>query len=119
MQKLKYNQIRPVREKMLSEQGSICAICGQPCSLDQAALDHNHTTGAIRAVLHKSCNSFLGKIENNYKRFGVTNLEQMLAGVASYLERHATVDPSTMVRHPTHKTPEEKKIAKAKARKKK
>lgn len=112
--KLKYREVKPLREKLLSDQGDKCAICGAACSKDQAALDHNHTSGFVREVLHKSCNSFLGKIENNYKRFGVTNLEQFLAGVASYLDKHAKVDPSDAVRHPTHKTPEEKKAARRK-----
>ena len=116
MKKLKYAEIKPTREQKLKEQNGICAICGQPVALEQAALDHNHTTGAIRQVLHLSCNAFLGKIENNYRRFGVTDLEKFLSGVASYLERHAYVEPGALVRHPTHKTPEEKKAAAKKKR---
>lgn len=115
--KLKAKDVKPTREEMLVEQNHICGICKGEVSKEEAVLDHNHTTGAIREVLHRSCNSFLGKIENNYKRFGVKDLQATLSGVANYLERHATAPPDVLVRlHPTFKTPEEKKIAAKKRR---
>ena len=117
MKRLKYKEVKPTREALLKDQGFTCEICGAACSLEDAVLDHDHSSGFIRAVLHRSCNSFLGKIENNHKRFGVKDLKATLAGIALYLERHAGVDPSTAITHPTHKTPEEKK-ARARARRK-
>ncbi len=79
-------------------------------------LDHCHKTGAVRGTLHRSCNSLLGKVENNVARFGVKNLPAFLHGCAGYLQRHST--NITGMIHPTHKTDEEKRLARnAKARK--
>ncbi len=69
-------------------------------------LDHDHSTGFVRGVLDRGCNSLLGKVENNYRRFGVSNLAAFLGGVYGYLRRHNTpqeVDGGAAVRHPTYK----------------
>lgn len=78
-------------------------------------LDHCHTTGAVRGTLHRSCNALLGKVENNHARFGVSsvNLPAFLHGAASYLQRHKT--NITGMIHPTHKTEDEKRLARNKA----
>jgi hypothetical protein len=76
--------------------------------LSKPVLDHDHSTGAVRATLHAGCNSLLGKVENNYKRYGVTNLAAFLSGVASYLQRH-TINQTGWL-HNTHKTDDEKRI---------
>jgi cytosine/adenosine deaminase-related metal-dependent hydrolase len=57
----------------------------------------------------------LGKIENNYKRYGVKNLAAFASGVARYLQQHST--HRTGLIHCTHKTDEEKRVKRnAKAR---
>ncbi len=76
-------------------------------------LDHCHTTGAVRATLHRSCNSLLGKVENNAARFGVRSLPAFLHGAAKYLQIHTT--NITGLTHPTHKTLDEKRLARNKA----
>jgi hypothetical protein len=76
-------------------------------------LDHDHSTGVIRAVLHRSCNALLGKVENNYKRYGIkdiTQLARMLGNVASYLSMYAPHLVSDLPLHPTHKTEDEKRL---------
>lgn len=87
----------------------MCALCGLPGVAKDPVLDHCHKTGAVRGTLHRSCNALLGKVENNVARFGVKNLPAFLHGAASYLQRHAT--NITGLIHPTHKTPEEKRLA--------
>jgi hypothetical protein len=55
-------------QEMLHTQGGVCAICHQPeTSPDKAsgktkdlAIDHDHATGAIRALLCSNCNRGLG-----------------------------------------------------------
>lgn len=114
--KLKYSEVAEVRLRLLGQQGNRCAICKLPCSESEAVLDHDHKTGLVRAVLHRGCNSMLGKVENNHARYGIKNLAAFLNGCAGYLQRHATA--STTLIHPTHKTEEEKRLARnAKARK--
>ncbi len=113
MQKLKSSQVRQTRLSLRNQQEGLCALCHQPVSEEQAVLDHDHKTGAVRATLHRGCNSLLGKLENNYKRYGV-NLDAFLSGLAGYVETHKT--NQTGLIHPTHRTPEEKKALAKKRR---
>jgi hypothetical protein len=82
-------------------------------------LDHDHKGGHIRAVLHRGCNALLGRIENNAPRHGLKTeqLINFLTGAARYIDVHQ--ENRTGLIHPTHKTAEEKEIArKAKAKRK-
>ncbi len=80
-------------------------------------LDHCHRTGAVRGTLHRSCNALLGKVENNFARFGVKDLAAFLHGAAGYLLKHKT--NITGMIHPTHKTDDEKRVARNAAARKK
>lgn len=120
--KLKATQVKPVRESFLLKQGGRCAICQRTTPHKYARLDHDHHTGAVRAVLCNGCNCLLGKLENNAARFGVSDIGLFTNGVAQYLRTHA-VNVSGYI-HPTHKTEDEKRLArndkarKARAKKK-
>lgn len=106
--KLKSKDVKGTRLALLEAQGYTCAICKLPCDEDKAVLDHCHKGGHVRAVLHRSCNSLLGKCENNAPRYGM-QLEQLiafLAGASVYIDVHRT--NQTALIHPTHFTPEEK-----------
>lgn len=52
-----------VRDEMVISQQGLCAICRDP--LIEANLDHDHTTGRIRAVLCRSCNLALGHLKDD------------------------------------------------------
>jgi len=107
-----------IRAQQIVSQGGKCALCGLPGVIKDPVLDHSHTTGAVRGTLHRSCNALLGKLENNHARFGVAEdrLPAFLHGAAAYLQKHKT--NITGLIHPTHKTEEEKRIARnTKARK--
>ncbi len=117
MTRLKTTQVAGVREELRLKQHCTCALCKLPCSADQAVLDHDHITGAVRATLHRSCNALLGKVENNFKRYGVQNLAAFCQGLAPYLQQHSV--NRTGLLHPTFKTEDEKRIKRnATARKK-
>lgn len=103
--KLKVSEVSVIRERLAEEQGGRCAICQLP--LSKPVLDHCHHTGAVRATLHNGCNALLGKLENNYKRYGVINVAAFLAGTAAYLQKHQT--NRTGYLHPTFKTEEQKR----------
>lgn len=106
--RLKTTQVSAAREKLSDKQGKRCAICGLVMASNSEVLDHDHATGAVRATLHRGCNALLGKIENNYKRYGVANLEAFVNGVAAYLQLHTTNQTGWL--HPTHKTEDEKRL---------
>lgn len=110
--KLKTTEVAAWRANMLEAQKYRCDLCKLPCTLEQAVADHCHTTGFMRAVLHRSCNALLGKVENNYRRYGVSNLAAWAHGMPAYLQQHAV--PRSNLLHPTHKTDEEKRLARNK-----
>lgn len=105
IRRLTVREVAIVREQLALQQGGRCAICQLP--LTKPVLDHCHTTGHVRATLHSGCNSLLGKIENNYKRYGIVSLAAFTNGVAAYLQRHTT--NQTGYTHPTHRTDDEKR----------
>lgn len=48
-------------ETMLLSQDSVCAICKNKCATgNYLAVDHNHNTQKIRALLCKNCNTAIG-----------------------------------------------------------
>lgn len=112
--RLKTTEVSVVRARLLAAQGGRCAICSLPVKRD--CLDHDHDTGAVRGVCCSGCNALLGKLENNHKRYGVQNLAAFANGVAAYLAKHSI--NLTGYLHPTHRSPEEKVLARnLKARK--
>lgn len=108
-EKITRTQIAVVRTELLRQQSGRCAVCQLPIPKGKEVLDHDHTTGAVRGVLHAGCNSLLGKVENNYKRYGVQNVFAFVSGVAAYLRAHQV--NTTGLIHPLHKTEEEKRVA--------
>lgn len=51
-------------EAMIVQQNNCCAVCKQPLS-GKIVVDHNHTTGKVRGILHSMCNLMVGHFENN------------------------------------------------------
>jgi hypothetical protein len=87
-------------------------VCGRvinPKTTDGPVVDHDHTTGIIRGVLHKSCNGAEGKVKAkaHLGHKGVSAYE-FLIGLGKYLELHSK--PQTQLIHPSHKTDEEKRV---------
>jgi hypothetical protein len=111
--KLKTTEIKAYRETQLQHQGQKCALCGENI-IDDAVLDHCHKTGFLRQVLHRGCNSLLGKIENSMPRSRVDI--RRLEGIARNLVDYLTTT-HTEIRHPTHKTKEERNEKLARKRK--
>lgn len=104
--KLKYREISEYRHRQLQDQDYTCALCGD-LIIDDAVLDHDHKTGKLRQVLHRGCNSMLGKIENNMPRsqMSIDRLKIFAERLVTYMtEEHSDV------LHPTYKTKEERKM---------
>jgi len=76
----------PDYEQMLASQGRKCAICDQPeltvirGKTITLAVDHDHATGAVRALLCRRCNHMIGMACDD---------PALLRAAATYLEAHA------------------------------
>ena len=92
IEQLKGKDIPELRKNILNKQAGLCPICLEqpktPC------LDHHHKkkikgTGRIRGVLCLTCNVYLGKLENNCMRCGISQKElpEILRRCALYLEK--------------------------------
>jgi hypothetical protein len=57
-------------ERMLACQGGRCAICGStdPCGKPTFAVDHDHVTGEVRALLCNKCNPAIGMLGDDPER---------------------------------------------------
>ena len=102
--KLKSTEIRGYRLQQLEQQNNLCALCGDVI-IDDAVLDHDHKSGLLRKVLHRGCNSMLGKIENNMPRSRM-NKERLRVFAVNLLGYIETAHSDII--HPTHK---EKKMS--------
>jgi len=68
-------------ERMLKEQNNLCAICGKTeLSYNRKlAVDHDHKTGKVRALLCMKCNHVLGNANDDIN---------VLKNAILYLEKH-------------------------------
>lgn len=95
-------------------QGGLCGICKQPLTFSvmgaksDYVVDHDHNTGEIRGVLHRSCNAGEGKVAGAAGRWGAKTTQHgpmvaWLKGLLAYYEQ-----PGTGCQYPGHKTDEER-----------
>ena len=113
MRKLARAEVEQVRARLLAKQSFKCAICGLKLTAGKrggACLDHDHETGVIRGVLCRTCNGGEGKIKNTAIRYGggKSNYKKWLKQLLGYNAFHAI--PRTTYLHPTHLTPDEKRL---------
>lgn len=112
--KLARSGMRSYVHRLHKEQGGLCPLCAKSIDLSikgEGVLDHDHDSGRIRGVLHRSCNAAEGKIANAAARWGAKSSKY--ADIVAYLE-HLVVylkSPSRPVIYPMHKTPGEKEDA--------
>lgn len=110
-----------------SKQGGVCLVCKKPVNLQvmgnksDYVVDHCHESGEIRGILHRSCNSSLGKIDNAAGRWGCKSMkyEDIIPYLRNVVEYYETFGSGgTGLMYPDHKSPEQKlEAAKAKRRK--
>lgn len=72
-------------DRMATEQGGGCAICGgQPSRTKYLHVDHDHATGEIRGLLCDACNLGLGKFRDD---------PTIIANAIAYLRAAAEAAP--------------------------
>ena len=65
---------------MFSEQRGLCAVCDKPLKRGKTThVDHDHTTGKVRGLLHGPCNVMIGYAKDD---------TAILLGAVRYLEKH-------------------------------
>jgi len=115
-------QVAKITSALNGQQRYTCPLCkGKMTSRSKKdpCLDHDHGTGYLRDVLCRNCNGIEGKVFNLARRakYGLTERE-WLQNLVKYWERHETPQHGGILHH-THKTEEEKRLARnAKARRK-
>lgn len=77
----KYGISKPEAERLLSENGICCAICGVAFDgKNKRNLDHCHATGKVRDFLCRRCNSVLGLVNDD---------GTLLKKIMQYIKKHA------------------------------
>ena len=119
MRKISRSQLRAwAIGHIKTKQRGVCPLCGKPISLQvmgnksDYVVDHDHETGEIRGVLHRSCNAAEGKVSNAAARWGAKSTKYKdiipwLHRMLDYLENNE----GTGIIYPDHKTPEEREEA--------
>jgi hypothetical protein len=54
-------------EQLFAKQLGVCAVCGNEPSKEALCVDHDHTTGEIRGLLCRKCNTLLGMANEQIK----------------------------------------------------
>lgn len=66
----KYGITQAEYDTLLEHQGGVCAVCKQPMNGSRSeVIDHDHTTGQVRGILHGTCNVALGMLDDDPERF--------------------------------------------------
>ena len=111
--KLKNKEKAEYRAKLLKEQDGICPLCEKEIFPGEDTLDHDHDTGYVRRVLHRSCNQVDGRIKSWIKRSRADDNLLFLRNLVQYWES----DYSMMPIHPNHLDEIEKEIKTLKKKK--
>ncbi len=116
MDRLKTTEIKEAKAVLLEDQDNICPICDSDLSEMESKyvhVDHSHINGQIRAALCSTCNQIEGQIWNraNRAKRDMTVVE-WLHQLIDYIDYHEE-NPSGIY-HPSHKTEDEKRLARNK-----
>jgi len=116
MEKCKLSDLPKIRQELIVKQNGLCPICGKDLTrvaTKNLVVDHDHSTGVIRAVLHRGCNGLEGKVLRFLTTWGKakTKLEVIgtLKRLINFWELHST--PQTDFIYYNHKTAAEKRAA--------
>lgn len=64
--KRKYGITIEQYDDLYAEQGGTCAICcAPPDGEERLAVDHCHDTGAVRGLVHRTCNTAIGLLRDD------------------------------------------------------
>ena len=91
---MNYQTERYIRDLFKEAQRGICPICQKPLA-GRISLDHSHSTGEPRGLLHQSCNMKVAQIETHTKRLNYIISRQLEAHIRDYIAQHCRIFVST------------------------
>lgn len=114
--KFKRTELPAIRKELMAKQKGICPICGKDLTrtpTKNLVVDHDHTTGVVRALLHRGCNGLEGKVLRLLttwgKAKGVHEAMYTLERLVEFWKLHLTPQSSWI--YYDHKTAAEKRAA--------
>lgn len=127
--KISRSQQYSITMQLLKKQDGNCLLCNKRINVQTTGrasdytLDHSHSTGEVRGVLHRSCNSAEGRVRHSVSRWGAKGNDEeaiieYLEGLVKYLRECHEGTRTTGIMYPNHRSPEEKAEA-AKLKRKK
>lgn len=63
----KYGVTPEQYDHMVTQQGGVCACCGEPPKARSLHVDHDHKTGKVRQLLCLKCNTAIGFLEHQLR----------------------------------------------------
>jgi hypothetical protein len=119
--KFKKSELSSVKKELIKRQHGLCPICGGSLigvASMNVVVDHDHSTGVVRAAMHRGCNGMEGKILRFLKTWGKASTQaqvvKTLERLLSFWSLHAT--PQTEWIYYGYKTATEKRLATNKKR---
>lgn len=114
--KFKRTELPKIRKLLIAKQLGVCPICKKDLTRvapTNVVIDHNHTTGFVRAAMHRGCNGVEGKVLKLLttwgKAIGMTQVIKTLENLIEFWKLHKT-DQTGLIYY-SHKTPTEKRLA--------
>ena len=95
---MNYQTEKYIRKLFYDAQDGICPICLKPLS-GKISLDHDHSTGEPRGLLHQQCNMKVAQIETHTKKLNYIISRQLEARIREYItERNIRISVSVIRR---------------------
>ena len=95
---MNYQTEKYIRKLFYDAQSGICPICDKPLT-GKISLDHDHSTGEPRGLLHQSCNLKVAQIETHTKKLNYIISRQLEARIREYItERNIRIFVSVVRR---------------------
>ena len=81
---MNYQTEKYIRKLFYDAQKGICPICDKPLT-GQISLDHDHTTGEPRGLLHQPCNLKVAQIETHTKKLNYIISSRLKLKIKEYI----------------------------------
>ncbi len=81
---MNYQTEKYIRKLFYDAQNGVCPICDKPLT-GKISLDHDHSTGEPRGLLHQQCNIKVAQIETHTKKLNYIISRQTEASIRDYI----------------------------------